>query len=129
MCCNSREMVRSLKRDRCFSGSRRGHQSAILSKKRLTSARESQLLFYYDYDFFIGKMTLKGDLKSIEKIISVDPASFVIGEVIDHYFYVRLTKDEMHDLSFSQSMTGKVGEIGFELPYACRDAWRTFLGN
>jgi hypothetical protein len=91
------------------------------------------LLFHfrdrYDYDFFKGKMTLKGDLKSIEKIVSVDPASFVIGEAIDHYFYVRLTKDEMRDLSFSQSMTGNVGEIGFKLPYACREIWRVFLGK
>jgi hypothetical protein len=104
-----------------------------LFKNNNDSALPYLLLFHfrdrYDYDFFIGKMTLKGDMKSIEKIVSVDPASFVIGEAIDHYFFVRLTEPEMRELSFSKSMTGQVGEIGFELPYACREAWRGLLGK
>jgi len=80
---------------------------------------------HYDYDFIQGNMSLSADSIKIEKGIQLDPASTVISEMSDQYYYIYLSQYEMKTLAFSKSMTGKIGPINIELSYGCRAGWRT----
>jgi hypothetical protein len=94
-------------------------------------AKQYTLIFHfidrYDNDFIQGKILFKSDSIAFEEPIHVDPASVIISEASDQFYFVHLTDSEINTLAFSKSVFGRIGPIDFELPFLCRDEWRNFL--
>jgi hypothetical protein len=94
-------------------------------------AKQYTLIFHfidrYDNDFIQGKILFKSDGNTFEEPIHVDPASVIISEASDQFYFVHLTDSEINTLAFSKSVFGRIGPIDFELPFLCRDEWRNFL--
>ena len=94
-------------------------------------AKNYTLIFHftdrYDNDFIHGRILFKSDNDSFEEPIHVDPASVINSDVSDQFYFTKMTDSEINALAFSKSVTGRIGPIDFELPFLCRDEWRTFL--
>jgi hypothetical protein len=80
----------------------------------------------YDYDQIKGNVVFKLDNDSFEKPVFIDPASVIISEMSDQFYFVYLTNPELCKLAFCNTVTGRIGPVDFALPYLCRKNWRSF---
>jgi hypothetical protein len=92
---------------------------------------EYTLLFHfrdrYDYDLSDEQVELRCDTSTLRKSVCSDGASVVISQVTDQYSYVHCSRKEARDLAFSETLSGTLGPVSFEIPKACRTVWQQFF--
>ena len=86
------------------------------------------LLFHFidrfDDDPIKGSAIFKLDSDSIAKPIIIDPASVIISDVSDQFYFIYLSDSEARELAFSNKVSGRMGLVDFELSFECRNGWR-----
>jgi hypothetical protein len=73
--------------------------------------------------------SINGDSGAIAAgVLDID-SKYTVGQATDEYLYHHLLEKEAKDLANAKNVTVLVDDIPFEIPYACREAFRNALST
>lgn len=108
-----------------------GSPDKFLTVYRMRQMGENEfvLVFHfidrYDYDIFKNEMAIKLDKGTVlNQKITQDPATVIISEISNQFFYFSLCREDFLMMSNSKRLSCSIELVEFEIPFDCREQWR-----